>query len=95
MAKNVRILIGISLLMMTANALIVPYRSKYGGHLGYGFIGAPVKYSFYDGKTFSKTRDSSIMRDGEIDFARIGLQAGAIIVAALGMVALTRRRNAK
>jgi hypothetical protein len=77
MAKAI---IVVGCLLLALNFIMVPYTGN-GQHLGYGTIFTPVQYQLVPG---SKT-----WHDGDIDYHRIKLQSGAIVLISFAALLLT------
>lgn len=90
MRVTTKIGIGVGCVLLALNLLVVPYESRYGDYLGYSTLSSPIKFSSYDGKKLAETSDPSSMKDGRIDFRRIGLQSGAILLLMGGVVVFSR-----
>ena len=89
------------LLLLAINIIYVPYKGPYGDSLGYGLIFNPISYSTSDGKRYlseglakelekmirAKQKGSRLpdAKPGLIDYERIALQSGAIVLLTVAL----------
>ena len=96
-------------LLLAMNIIYVPYKGPYGDSLGYGLIFQPISYSTSDGKRYlseglAKELEEMVRakqkgypipgpKPGLIDYGRIALQSGAIVLLTVALFFIHRDKG--